>query len=139
MTRRLLGPVGGPVVFVLVAGLVVAGLGWVTVAALEVETAQRTAAAQADWEKDVRAALWRLDGRMLPALGVEDSRPFHHYASYAPADPAAAQPTAPQALARQRTGIQKNPTTPRPPPIACAQNSISPRAGAGRHSGIPEG
>ena len=41
MTRRLLGPVGGPILFFCVAALVFAGLGWVTVAALRVETSQR--------------------------------------------------------------------------------------------------
>ncbi|MDB5312334.1 MAG: arcB, partial [Gemmataceae bacterium] len=90
MTRRLLGPVGGPIIYFLVAGLVFAGLGWVTVAALRVEEAQRQSAARADLEKDVQGALWRLDGRVLPALGVEDSRPFYHYTNYAPEDPTTA-------------------------------------------------
>ncbi|WP_439623500.1 sensor histidine kinase [Gemmata sp.] len=81
MIRR----VGWPSVFCLVAGLVFAGLGWVTYAALGVEQAQREAAARAELGNNLRVALWRLDGRMLPALGVEDSRPFYHYDS---ADPA---------------------------------------------------
>lgn len=87
MTRRLLGPIGGPILFLLVAGLVFAGLGWVTVAALRVEAAQREAALQASRDKDLRLALWQLDARMLPALGVEDTRPFHEYKTYSPADP----------------------------------------------------
>ncbi|QJW94420.1 sensor histidine kinase [Frigoriglobus tundricola] len=95
MTRRLLGPVGGPVMFFLIAALVFAGLGWVTVVALRVERAQREAAAQAELGNDVHVALWRLDGRMLPALGVEDSRPFYHYAS---ADPLSGSTTAPTPL-----------------------------------------
>jgi len=88
MNRRLLGPVGGPILFFLVAGLVFAGLGWVTVASLRVEQAQRDAAAQADLGNNLRVALWRLDGRMLPALGVEDSRPYHHYTAYSSRDAA---------------------------------------------------
>src|SRR5262245_12781084 len=84
MSRRLLGPVGGPIVFFLVAALVFAGLGWVTYAALEAEQGQREAAARAELGNNLRVALWRLDGRMLPALGVEDSRPFYHYV---PGDP----------------------------------------------------
>ncbi|MBA4190052.1 MAG: hypothetical protein C0467_18870 [Planctomycetaceae bacterium] len=87
MNRRLLGRVGWPSVFFLVAGLVFAGLGWVTYAALGVEQAQRESAARAELGNNLRVALWRLDGRMLPALGVEDSRPFYHYDS---ADPAGA-------------------------------------------------
>jgi signal transduction histidine kinase len=82
--RRLLGPVGGPIAFFLVAALVFGGLGWVTYSALGVEQAQREAAARAELGANLRVALWRLDGRMLPTLGVEDSRPFYHYV---PADP----------------------------------------------------
>src|SRR5947208_2594694 len=95
MSRRLLGPVGGPVTFVLVAALVFAGLGWLTVVALRVEQAHREAAARAELGNNLRVALWRLDGRMLPALGVEDSRPFYHYTS---ADPAAGSTTGPTPL-----------------------------------------
>jgi signal transduction histidine kinase len=86
MSRRLLGPVGGPVVFFLVAALVFAGLGWVTYAALRVEQSQRESAAQADLGKTLREALWRLDGGILPILSGEDNRPYYHYA---PPDPAA--------------------------------------------------
>jgi len=86
MTRRLLGPICGPVVFFLVAALVFAGLAWVTYSALSVERAQRESAARAELGNNLRIALWQLDSRMLPALGVEDSRPYYHYA---PPDPAA--------------------------------------------------
>src|SRR5262245_44702789 len=85
MSRRLLGPVGGPIAFFLVAALVFAGLGWVTHSALGVEQAQREAAARAKLGSQLREALWQLDSRMLFPLGVEDSRPFYHYA---PADTA---------------------------------------------------
>lgn len=91
--RRLLGPIGGPFTFFLVAALVFAGLGWVTIAALRVEDAQREAAAQAELGNNLRVALWRLDGRMLPALGVEDSRPFYHYSSADPLSGSTAGPT----------------------------------------------
>ncbi len=83
--RRLPGAIRWPVLFVLVASLVFAGLGWVTYSALEVEQAQRETAARAELGNSIRVALWRLDGRMLPTLGVEDSRPIYHYDS---ADPA---------------------------------------------------
>ena len=86
MTRRLFGPVSGPIAFFLVAALVFAGLGWVTYSALGVERSQRESAARAEMGNNLRVALWQLDSRMLPALGVEDSRPYYHYA---PPDPAA--------------------------------------------------
>ena len=82
MNRRLLGPIGGPVGFFVAAGLVFAVLGWVTSAALRVEESQIESALRADREKDLRIALRQLDGRMLPALGVEDTRPFHEYRTY---------------------------------------------------------
>jgi signal transduction histidine kinase len=84
MTRRLLGPVTGPVLFVMAAAAVFAVLGWVTHSALTVEQAQREAAARAELGSNLRVALWRLDGRMLPALGVEDGRPYYQYG---PSDP----------------------------------------------------
>ncbi len=84
MRWRCIGPIGGPLVFFTVAALVLGGLSWVTYTALAVERAQREAAAQAELGNNLRVALWRLDGRMLPSLGVEDSRPYYHYA---PADP----------------------------------------------------
>jgi signal transduction histidine kinase len=101
MTRRILGPVGGPIVFFLIAGLVFVGLGWVTVASLRVEEAQRESAARAEHEANLRVALWRLDGRVLPVLVVEDSRPFHHYAggdvptAYGPASAPLLEPDLP--------------------------------------------
>lgn len=91
--RRALGSAGWPVAFLLTAALVCAVLGWVTVAALRVEAAQREAAARAELGNNLRVALWRLDGRMLPALGVEDSRPFHHYTTADPLQGSIAGPT----------------------------------------------
>lgn len=91
--RRLLGPIGWPAAFLLTVALVCAVLGWVTVAALRVERAQREAAARAELGNNLRVALWRLDGRMLPVLGVEDSRPYHHYTSPDPHQGSTAGPT----------------------------------------------
>src|SRR5262245_37696169 len=93
MSRRLLGPTGGPLVFFLVAALVFAGLGWVTVAALRVEEAQREAAAQAEHGANLRVAVRQLDTRMLGILTIEDSRPFYHYASPDPLSGSTAGPT----------------------------------------------
>jgi signal transduction histidine kinase len=55
-------------VYLLIAALVVGGLGWVTAAALRLELSDQ-----------MRLALWRLDSRVSPALAREDSRPFQHY------------------------------------------------------------
>lgn len=87
--RRRFGPLTGLAVFLSLAALVFTGLGWVTSAALAVERGQREAAARADLANRLRHALWKLDSRMLLALGVEDSRPFYHYAPPDPAVPSA--------------------------------------------------
>lgn len=79
MSRRLLTVWGRAVTFVLVAGLAAGALGWVTVAALRVEAAQQEAAARADATNKERLALWQLDSRLLPTLGVENNRPYADY------------------------------------------------------------
>lgn len=81
MKFRLIGPAWWALAFALVAALVVGGLGWVTVASLRVEAAQLEATARADRASQERLALWRLDGHMLPALGLENNRPFGHYST----------------------------------------------------------
>jgi signal transduction histidine kinase len=91
--RRAFGSYRWPAAFVLTAAGVFAVLGWVTVAALRVERAQRETAAQAELGNNLRVALWRLDGRVLPVLGVEDSRPFHHYTTADPLQGSTAGPT----------------------------------------------
>src|SRR5262245_50911449 len=68
MTGGLRAKVLGLAVYLVIAGLVVGGLGWVTAAALRLELSER-----------LRLALWRLDSRVAPALVREDSRPYQHY------------------------------------------------------------
>ncbi len=79
MIRRLNGPAGACGAFLFVAALVAGGLGWVTHAALEVETSRIEADNRAERSNKERLALWRLDGQMLFALGLENNRPFAHY------------------------------------------------------------
>lgn len=88
MTRRLYCPAGACVAFVIVVALVVGGLGWVTVASLRVEAGRQEAAVRAERAGRERLALWRLDGQILPALGVENNRPFAQYAALHPGFPA---------------------------------------------------
>ena len=87
LTRRLLLPAAA---FALIVALVAGGLGWVTVASLRVERAEREATARAARLNHERLALWRLDGHILPVLAVEGNRPFAHYAA-----PDADQPPSP--------------------------------------------
>jgi signal transduction histidine kinase len=99
--KLLRGKCGALVVFLGIAMLVAGGLAWVTREALQMEHERRQAAAardrenlqkerderwaetvrqiEADWAEKRRLALWRLDGRLTPALAREDSRPYPHY------------------------------------------------------------
>jgi len=84
------GKLTGLLSFLGIAALLLGGLGWATRAALRVEEEQRLAAANARAAEDLfqakkeradalRAALWRLDTRLAPALAREESRPYPHY------------------------------------------------------------
>ncbi len=85
MTRWLRGKQGGVLAFLVVAGLVLSGLGWLTVAAVGLENEGQLAQAQARQVEKMRLALWRLDSLLSPVIAREDSRPFQDYADvYAP-------------------------------------------------------
>jgi len=96
MRSWLRGKRGGLIAFLLIAGLVAGGLGWVTAAALRLEEEQRLARLrleeeqqlarlQAEYNDRLRLALWRLDSRVSPVLAKEYSRPYSHYSAiYAP-------------------------------------------------------
>jgi signal transduction histidine kinase len=75
------GKRGGAVAFVLIAGLVAGGLGWVTAAALRLEREQLEARAQAEVQGQVQLALSLLDGRVRGMLAREDGRPYNQYSA----------------------------------------------------------
>jgi signal transduction histidine kinase len=86
------GKRGGALVFALITVLVIGGLGWLTVQALDMERTQdraerhQAAAEQRlqrekDFDHRLQLALTLLDSRVLPALVQEESRPFEHYSS----------------------------------------------------------
>jgi signal transduction histidine kinase len=75
------GKRGGAVAFLLIAGLVAGGLGWVTAAALRLEREQLEARAQADLQGRVQFALSLLDSRVRSLLAREDGRPYNHYSA----------------------------------------------------------
>lgn len=81
MTYWLRGKIGGAIAFVAITGLVVGGLGWVTLAALRLEREQVEALAQAEVSNRLRVALWRLDSRMIADFANEFSRPYQHYSA----------------------------------------------------------
>ncbi|MCA9277640.1 MAG: HAMP domain-containing histidine kinase [Phycisphaeraceae bacterium] len=73
-------------VFALCALASAAALAWVSVRALQLETGEKQARANATFQEKVRLALWRMDSTVAPILAVEASRPYFHYRSFYPAD-----------------------------------------------------
>lgn len=68
--------------FVLVAGSVLGGLAWATVASVRLERAQDQAAATEDHNRRLRLALWRVDSLVMNVLATEASRPYWYYSTY---------------------------------------------------------
>ncbi len=81
MKDWLRGRTGGFCAFLLIAGLVVGGLGWVTAAVLRLEREQREAQAASERDARVRLALWRLEGTLAPLRAHEDGRAYDHYSA----------------------------------------------------------
>lgn len=76
-----LGKAGALAAFLVIATLIAGGLGWVTAAVLRLEGEQWQARADRERMQRLHVALWRLDGRIAPALAREDSRPYNHYSA----------------------------------------------------------
>ncbi|QGJ69498.1 Histidine kinase domain-containing protein [Planctomycetales bacterium 10988] len=72
---------GAILCLMLIACLILGGLGWVTSVVLHMESQQRQAAAQTDRSNRLRVALWRLDSLLFPVLARESSRPYHAYSA----------------------------------------------------------
>jgi signal transduction histidine kinase len=75
------GKKGGMLAFAAIALLVAGGLGWVTVAALQLERERAQTRAQAERAENLRAALWRMDGLVSSTLAQEDNRPYNHFSA----------------------------------------------------------
>lgn len=85
MKRWLRGWRGGALAYLIIAGLVIGGLGWATHAALRLEQEQWQSRRKNQREDKIRLALWQLDGRVSALMAREESRPYHHYSIfYAP-------------------------------------------------------
>lgn len=81
MSYWLRGKKGGALAFAAIALLVIGGLGWATMAALQLEREQAQTRAQAGRTEDLRLALWRMDSLVSPVLAQEDNRPANHYSA----------------------------------------------------------
>ncbi len=70
------------IIFALCLLVLVSALGWTTQRMLEMESAGRRAAVDAEFQERVRLALWRLDAATNPILIRENARPPHHYQAF---------------------------------------------------------
>ncbi|MCB9878056.1 MAG: HAMP domain-containing histidine kinase [Planctomycetes bacterium] len=72
--------------FVAVAAVMLAVLGWLTVALLHLDLDEREARHQAALHDRLRLALWRMDSWLSPQLALEAMRPASDYAPFPSAD-----------------------------------------------------
>lgn len=79
MRSWLRGPHGGLLLFLLVAGLVGGGLGWMTTAVLRLEREQQQARADAELTANLRLVVLHLDSCVIPDLAREEGRVYNHY------------------------------------------------------------
>jgi signal transduction histidine kinase len=72
-------------VFALCLGVLLVGVGGISLAAVRLDRAEAEARRQASVEEDVRLALWRMDSAIAPLIARESARPYFVYAPlYAP-------------------------------------------------------
>jgi signal transduction histidine kinase len=80
---RLLSPWIG---FVACLAVVLAAMGWISMAAVQADRAEKEARRQAILEQKARVALWRMDTAMARLLAQESARPYFVYRSFYPAN-----------------------------------------------------
>ena len=80
---RLLSPWIG---FVACLAIVLAAMGWISMAAVQSDRAEKEARRQAVLEQKARVALWRMDTAMATLLAQESARPYFVYRSFYPAN-----------------------------------------------------
>jgi len=69
-----------------VPGIVLAAMGWVSMAAVQADRAEKDARRQAVLEQKARVALWRIDTAMAALLARRAPRPYFVYRSFYPAN-----------------------------------------------------
>lgn len=73
-------------VFSVCLALVLGAMGWASLAVLRLEEAQLESHREADFEENVRLALWRMDSALTPVIGQESMRPHFLYHAFYPSD-----------------------------------------------------
>ena len=73
-------------IFAVCLALVAGAMGWASLAVVRLEQAQEAAHHEADFEENVRLALWRMDSALTPMIGQESMRPHFIYDSFYPSN-----------------------------------------------------
>src|SRR5260221_6689558 len=66
--------------------VLLAAIVWLSWTAMRLDRAQAQAQQSADFEENVRLALWRMDSALAPLIAQESSRPYFDYNSFYPAE-----------------------------------------------------
>ncbi|GMV96769.1 MAG: hypothetical protein AMXMBFR83_11290 [Phycisphaerae bacterium] len=74
------------ILFGLCVVLAATAMGWVSWTALRLDRAESLARRQAEFEENVRLALWRMDSKLAPLIAQESGRPYFFYATFYPAE-----------------------------------------------------
>ncbi|KKL05166.1 hypothetical protein LCGC14_2608750, partial [marine sediment metagenome] len=61
-----------------------AAVGWISLKALDLERVEAQANRRADFEEDVRLALWHMDSAVSPLITRETVRPYFSYTAFHP-------------------------------------------------------
>ena len=69
-------------VFIACALVLLTGVAWISVTAVELDRRERAARQEAATEENVRLALWRMDSAMAPLIGTESARPYFVYRAF---------------------------------------------------------
>jgi len=72
--------------FVLCLAVVMAAMGWISLAAVGLDRAEAEARRQAALEENVRLALWRIDSALAPLVAQESVRPYFAYSAFLAVD-----------------------------------------------------
>src|SRR2546421_8791423 len=69
-------------VFAVCLAVLLAAMGWVSLAAIRLDRGQQEMAHQAEIEERVRLALWRMDSALATIVVEESARPYYAYDSF---------------------------------------------------------
>lgn len=72
--------------FALCLAVVLAAMGWISRAAVQLDRAEAQARGQAELEENLRLALWRIDSALAPLVAQESARPYFAYNTFLPLD-----------------------------------------------------